>query len=154
MAINLIALKSELEEDPKQLGLANLLISGDASKIVNLLNGKIGDGAELLTASEISKGDLVMWLIPILSKLSTVSEEIKNRWDIVLKYLLPSCPDIVRVKDPRIQGLLQTAIADGLTTQDYVNKLNPKRFSRSEVLFGENVFVNVDDISSIVPLFK
>lgn len=154
MAINLIALKAELEEDPKQLGLSDLLMSGDASKIVNVLNSRIGDGAELSTSSEISKGDLVMWLIPILSKLSGTSEAIKNKWDTVLKYLLPSCPDTIRVKDPRIQVLLQAAITDGLTTKEYVNKLNPKKFSRSEVLFGENVFVNIDDISSIISLFK
>lgn len=154
MSINLTILKEEIENDPKGLGLLELFNLGDSTKIVNILNSQKGQGSELSKSSEISKGDLVMWLIPLLSGLSSASDDIKSKWDTVLKYLLPSCPDYVRVKDPRIQGLLQAAKNDGLTTDKYINTLNPRRFSRSEVLFGENNFINVDDVSAVISLLK
>ena len=145
------ALKTELTTDPLGLGYASTLPTSDIATAA-LINATMGKGAGTIMVPSFSRGELLALLVPLEDQLSSgvnvsgaaFTQLVLNKW--------AGRFDALRSGDPQIPTtlilpLLNSAVADGLTTATYVTQITNRVCSRAEILFGAGTMVQHKDIS-------
>ena len=145
------ALKTELTTDPLGLGYASTLPTSDIATAA-LINATMGKGAGTIMVPSFSRGELLALLVPLEDQLSSggnvsgvaFTQLVLNKW--------AGRFDALRSGDPQIPTtlilpLLNSAVADGLTTAAYVTQITNRVGSRAEILFGAGTAIQHSDIS-------
>jgi hypothetical protein len=136
------ALKSELENDPEDLGYAPLLASGSDTLLAELLNEPEFADVEV---KRLEKNEFLLAITPALLRVASKTEAIQTKWDRIFNHAQAALS--FDVADERIQTLLALAVGDGLLTQEEVDAISTKQGSRAEALFGHRTVVTTDDIA-------
>lgn len=132
MPITLAALKTELSRE---------IYSGltDVQKAA-AINDRAGIESASIPVALVTKGDFLLAIAPLTLQLATKSQELQSKWDRVIS-LITGSHDSIRVNSPTVQSLLALAVADGLTTSEYVTQISNRVGSRAEVLWGDGAVV-------------
>lgn len=132
MPITLAALKTELSRE---------IYSGltDVQKAA-AINDRAGIESASIPVALVTKGDFLLAIAPLTLQLATKSQELQSKWDRVISLITGSL-DSIRVNSPTVQSLLALAVADGLTTSEYVTQISNRVGSRAEVLWGDGAVV-------------
>ncbi len=132
MPITLAALKTELSRE---------IYSGmtDVQKAA-AINDCSGIESASVPIALVTKGDFLLAIAPLTLQLAMKSQELQSKWDRVIS-LITGSPDSIRVNSPTVQSLLALAVADGLTTSEYVTQISNRVGSRAEVLWGDGAVV-------------
>ena len=146
------ALKSEITTDPKALGYAPLINVSD-NGIAGLLNALTGPGAATISLLTQTKGAILKGIIPALDQLasgltlsnSPITSQTAQKW--ANRFAALRSGDPVVVLDGGLLFLLNQMVADGLTTQPYIDAFTTRTGSRAEALFGAGTVVQPGDIA-------
>lgn len=138
-------LKAELESDPAGVGYQRFIVAGDDATLAARLNRANGPAGGTLMQTRLSKGDLMLALIPAVLSLGSKAADVQVKWDRILAIV--RSVDDVRIGDPTVRSLFNLAVADGLLNQAQAQAIGRRACSRAEALFGEGVTVSVSDVS-------
>jgi hypothetical protein len=138
-------LKNELNKDPKGLGYAQYIATGNDVYLAAKLNDPAGPGAELITIAFLPRAKFLFGMASSAIVLAGKDTATQNKWDRLLGFA--QSVDSIEMASPVIQGILQYAMADGLVTQEQVDGFSKRKGSRAEVLFGENTTVTHTDVA-------
>lgn len=141
-------LSQELAADPLGLGYASHL-PDSPGLVVEMLNAPTGPGAGAAAAQQMTKGALLLRIVPILDQLalgvgldgSVILPQVDRRWTQRFAALQAGDPAIDIT--PQLVGMLRQAVADHLTTDEYIDAILTRQGSRAEVL-GLGVITEAD----------
>ncbi len=143
-----VALHSELVNDPKAIGYANLITLGNCAQLANLINAASGPGAGTLTLSSIAHDDFIAAILPLLgafdATLATLPAAKQTYYDGIMGMLESS--QAVLPAAPGTQQIFGAMVSDGLLTAAEVTTLTTRACSRAEVLWGEGASVSQSDV--------
>lgn len=143
MPIDYATLKSERTADPEGLGYASA--EGDTAEAA-LLN-EVRQGAGYVVREEtLAHGPFLLAITPVLLRLASpeVSNATRAKWDRILGVI--NATESFHIADPRVQGLLASAVADGILLQAEVDAIGKRQGSRAEVLFGAGTVAAAADV--------
>lgn len=132
---NYVALKNELNTDPKGLGYAALLAKGADTDLANLLNATTGNGAGQVSQGIVSRNTFLHSILPAAGALRSgaITADVKSWWqDCVLRFV--ESADAIDTADAGVQGLLSQAVADGILTAAQQTAALTRTGSRAEVI--------------------
>lgn len=133
MGLNISALKTEITDDPKLLGLASL---GD--KDVSIKLNEIGASSEMVDTLNVSNGLLQNAVIG--SEFILLDANRQRLWLSILS------SDSIEVKNSNIRGQILSVWGAGTTTRDNLSALQTRSGSRAEVLFGNGVRITQSEV--------
>ena len=136
----MMTLLDELRDDPRGLGYAPLVSAGDAVSLVALLNATDGPGAGAVPATRMTRGALLIRIVPILDQLASgltlsgaaIAPQVDRRWSQRFDALRGGDAEIDMT--PALVGMLQQAVADGLASAEYIASIGQRIGSRADVL--------------------
>ncbi len=137
MAINYIALKTELTTDPRSYGYSTPWASGEDWKLADLINqvrNTINIDRDLIDAHEIFE-----CIVP--AEWTTISAQEKERVQVILSM------GQINTKGANTRAAFQVAFAAGTTTRANLAALLSRKGSRAEELFGTGISISWDDIA-------
>jgi hypothetical protein len=151
MAINYDVLKQELTgtiSPPSPLAeeYPPLVEIGDHEGLATILNRKSGAGADTVNLDLMSRSEFLLAITPAYLVLPTLSDELQKKWDRIITVITGA--ESIHLNDPRIQGIIGVAVADGVLTTQQVSSIGKRTGSRAEVLFGVDTSVTVSDVST------
>lgn len=141
--MDILALKSEIESDPKGIGYATHIRGGACGTIADLLNATTGPGAGTITLAWQRRDPFLTGLIGPLLVLATKDSATQAKWDRILA-TLRAAEWIDVSKAIQLLGLAQ---ADGLIDDDGIAALTTRVGSRAEVLFGDGASVTYQQVA-------
>lgn len=152
--MNYSALKTELQTDPKVMGLAAKFAIGDDSSCISLLNAKTGPGAESLTLSSISKNDFLRATLMAAIRLangvgfdsSLLPAPVVKTWQEIINQARAADPGS-QISISLIGPLGLNPVTDKIMTQAEYDAMSTRVGSRIEKLFGIDVSVTLEDIA-------
>jgi hypothetical protein len=147
VAIDYAALKTELQTDPKGLGLAVRVAAGDDDGAATLLN-TAGLSGETVQDGEIPKGTFLLSLAPNLLSMASLSAALQEKWDRIINAVAANAT--VHITHPHVIACVDAAVADGILTADdgaATKALGTRSCSRAEKLFGAGVVVTDADVA-------
>ncbi len=141
------ALKAEIANDPKQLGLAALAAAGRDGDVAARLNATSGPGAESVTADNalpggfvLSKNQFALAIAPALARLSSLSDaSVAQRFRDILQGV--SWSEFVDLTHPVVKQMLAAAQQASVLTADEATAMSTRVGSRAEVLWGAGTVV-------------
>lgn len=136
-------LSQELQLDPKELGYSRL----SALATANILNLRDGVGSELIQVSKLDKNSFMLTMSPLLVAIAQKDSGLRDKWDRILSSIFSS-ESIVYVGRDEIKTVLSLAVSDGVVDQNTIDTFSKRLGSRAEVLFGENVFINDEQVAN------
>ena len=147
-------LKAELTTDPLGLGYASTLPTSDIATAA-LINATTGKGAGTIRVPSFSRGELLALLVPLEDQLSSGINVSGAAFSQLVLAKWSGRFDALRSGDPQIPTtlilpLLNSAVADGLTTATYITQITNRVCSRAEILFGAGTVIQHKDISIAV----
>ncbi len=153
-ASQVASLKTELTTDPLGLGYSQYFKTSHVN-IANLLNATSGAGAATIQLQTISKGQLLLGIVPWLDQLSTgvtltgspVASGVSLKWQHRFQ-ALQSADATLQIS--QILPLVTDVETDGLATAAQVSALTTKTGSRAEALFGAGTVIVWQDIFAAI----
>lgn len=139
MAIDLVALKDEIEQDPEKLGYAPLMERGSDADVAHILNDKAGNGAALYRVASLPRDSFLYALLPATFALATKSAAVQSKWDRILS-VVRSVQSIPLSND--IMDTLYGLVVDGLATPEEIDAIGKIQGSRAEILFGQGTIIH------------
>lgn len=140
MPINFVALKNEINNDPKSLGYAAFTEIGDDQSVANLLNA-IGEGGDFQIDNEPVSPSKVVAVI------SQVDFDVLTPTALQKLQFLLSLSGGLDLADSSVLGLVSSVFpADG-ATRTALLLLSKRQGCRAEVLFGNGVRVSAADVA-------
>lgn len=139
MAVDLGQLKTEINTDPKTLGISFDPQESEANNrfIAGRLN-EIGASSETIEVTEVSTLDMQSAVIG--SEFASLNATQQRAWLAIVGL------DSIPIKNTNLRGQVLAVWAGGTTTRNNLGTLQTKSATRSEVLFGENVSVSTHDV--------
>ena len=149
-ATQLAALKSEIQTDPAKLGYAAYIGVSD-NQLAAMLNATTGTGAATISLSTVTKGALLLGIIPWLDQIAsgktlagaTLTADVITKWQQRAQVLQAADATIVVVQ---VAPMMAEAITDGIGTQAQIDAVAKRTGSRAEVLFGEGTTIQAADV--------
>jgi hypothetical protein len=138
MTIDYVALKTEIQTDPKSLGYAPFMTAGSDWQIANLLNTQ-GASNEKVNQRALAPGDVFGAIVP--SEWAVVSAD--NKLLIQIAFSL----NAIDLNNANIRALFSQAFGVGSTTRANIVALVQRSASRAEALFGVGTFITPDDVA-------
>lgn len=146
----LAALKSEIQSDPAKLSYAPYIGVSDV-QIAALLNATSGPGAASIDLATISKGSLLLQIVPWLDQLATgqttggvaIPPATVTKWQQRFQAL--QAGDAV-LSVPALAAMMNDGVTDGLATAAQVAAITTRTGSRAEVLFGQGTVIQCQDV--------
>ena len=146
--IDAAALHTELTTDPLGLGYARLLANRDTVELAALLNLRSGGGSALIVPASITKGAILLGIIPFLDQLSSGNEvsgavfstATVAKW--MARFNAVRSGDDILALTPPLQAMFGQIVTDGLGTQAQLDGFLKRTGSRAEVLFGADAEVD------------
>ena len=132
MAINLVALRSELETDPNEYGYAAPYAAGDNGTCVVLLN-EVRAG---ITVDKPTVTAADMQSAVVGTEFAALADVAQRAWQCVL-----ACGD-VPVENANIRAQVSAIWDVGTTTRSNLVSLQTRTGSRAEELFGAGAVVD------------
>ena len=149
-AAQLATLKSEIQTDPAKLGYAtNIGVSDNA--IAAMLNATTGSGAASINLTTVTKGALLLGMIPWLDQIAAgqtlagaaLPSATATKWQLRFQALQAADP-VIQVA--QLAPMMSEAITDGIGTQAQIDAVTKRTGSRAEVLFGEGTTIQASDV--------
>lgn len=144
MPIDPAALRAEITTDPAGLGYAPLVAAGADAGIAALLGATTGPGAAPIALPSVSRDAFLLGLRPAYMSLPTLPAAVQQKWDRILAAINSGAAVAI---DAGTQGLLASAVADGVLTQAQADAVWHRTGSRAEVLFGPDTVMTQADVS-------
>lgn len=141
-----VSLSHELQTDPEGLGYAELLYNAQDQKVADLLNRKTGAGAELVVLPSLTRSQLLLALVPVLTYLTELSSSTQEKWKLILQVICSV--EAIEMLDPRVQAIFDAAVEDGIMTQEYADSIGTRLGSRAEVLWGAGTIITADQVGA------
>lgn len=136
MPVNLSALRSELLSDPSGIGYSTALLRGDDNALVDLLN-TVGVG----TVSVGTVFAISMQQCVVVSEYSNLTATQRDLWNV----LITTGVNGIAISNVTIRNQIAGVWGAGTTTRTNLLALVTRSAARSEVLFGEGVYVTAND---------
>lgn len=147
-----LALKTEIQTDPANLGIDDLIVTGRDNQIADILNYKQYRGPVPIV--EISSYCVVNGIIgacEVVASNPTMPDQLRAVCITVTTLLrddfrLTTCD----TDDPAFQMACAGLIQAGLMTENNVNAMiamGENRYSRAEVVFGPGTYVSHTDVA-------
>jgi len=146
--IDYSALKTELQTDPKSLGYAPYLATGNNNALANLLNevhdssSGTGDPEYEVTVNGVSVRDAMKKIVP--SEYAALTEAKRDGWRDIL-VLAQIEGGLIPNTDTDIRSFIQDIWATTTTLANFA-ELETRDGSRAEALFGADTVIDDDDI--------
>lgn len=134
MAIDYVALNTELTTDPFSLGYAAAARYVDAAEIAN--TPRVGGPT---TDQRFVSGQEV-WLQAVLSEFAALPASGQRAFAALSSY------DSIDLKEPRVRSQLTALWADGTVTRTRLQALQSRPQTRAEELFGDDSIVSGSDV--------
>ncbi len=151
MAVDLAALRTELDTDPKSLGYAAPLAAGDHVQVASIMN-LVRDGSVdpdfKLTKTGVSMLEAMKAIDP--TEYAGLTQVKRDGWrDILMLDLsLGKIPNT----DPDVRSFINDIWAGATNTLAKLLAIETRNCSRSEKLFGENVAVTAAEIGAAMQI--
>jgi hypothetical protein len=142
MVLNDANLHAELTVDPKSIGFAPLLVSGDDTEIANLLNATTGPGIGIVPHEPIAPNDFIALLDP---------NELDSLTALQLAQIqVYEAAGEINFGSPNVQQWLNKVFdnASFPVTHSNLDALFNRTASRAEVLFGAGVVINSSQVAT------
>ncbi len=141
----LASLKTEIQTDPAKLGYAPYIGVSDI-QIAALLNSGTGPGAASIDVATISKGSLLLQIVPWLDQLASgqttggtpIPAATVTKWQQRFQAL--QAGDAV-LSVPALLPMMNDGVTDGIATTAQVAAITTRTGSRAEVLFGQGTVI-------------
>lgn len=148
MAINYVALKAEIQNDPQTYGYAAFVAAGEPEKVAEALN-KLRDGTDGETAISVRRTDITP--VELLEALDSrdIAASTSTLAGAYLQALLVL--PAIRLTNAngnanRIKDNLDRMITNGNNSQSRFNALTVRVGSRAEQLFGAGTVISTADV--------
>lgn len=140
MGFTLVDLKSEIDNDPKQLGLVPARDRGDDATIAQLLNSTYG-AVGTVWRTDLSAREILACLVE--AEVSTLNA---TQWTRVLTLLMPGTIDASqqRIRD-QFAGIFATKTATIANLLAVAKRVTP---SRAEELWGAGTTISDRDVAA------
>jgi hypothetical protein len=142
VAIDYVALATEINTDPTSLGYAQYLAVGDDTSIADILNAPKRNTVQSVSRS---LNELLSLMISAAVQLASTDAAMQSKWDRIIK--LATSANGVNPNDSTVQPIFNLAISDGLLTQTQVDAFCKQPGSRAELLFGVGVVIQHLDVA-------
>ena len=146
----LTTLKNEILTDPLKVGYSSYVGISNVA-LAGMLNATTGPGAAIIQLSTITKGSLLLQIVPWLDQLSTsqtvsgtaIPAATVTKWQQRFQALQAADPTIAVSS---LLPMMDNGISDGIATAAQVSSITTKIGSRAEVLFGSGTVILWQDV--------
>jgi hypothetical protein len=138
MALDLEQLKTEILNDPKNLGYAALRLHGSHAGIANAIN-LVGKSGEQIDPQFLDPWRAQEAVDPI--EFAALTQPMRDLWRILLQF------EQMPMKSIAVRTQIAAIWAAGTQTRNRIVTLQKRSASRAEVLFGEGTFVTHEQIA-------
>lgn len=147
MSVDLVALASEINNDPKAMGFAALKTAGNDQGIANLLNALTGPGAASINVTSMAKDAFVEAVAASFFGLWNLSATLQAKYDRALQ-ILNGFSLTVNPNGTNLGNLLAAMVADSVMAPATKTAIQTRTGSRAEVLFGQGVIISSRDVAA------
>lgn len=133
-------LRLHIEADPNKIGLTFRKQNNDLEELLNK-----PDYADV-AATHITRGALLIGIVPAVIALADKPEIIQRKWDRLLNLVYAS-PDTIDLSSTAIQGLFALALRDNLIDADSVAAIQKRRGSYAEFAFGPGATITREQLA-------
>jgi hypothetical protein len=141
MSINYVLLKTEINTDPKNLGYAQHVLSGNDQEIATLLN-TLGASNETISREEISPSELVNNIV--YSEWVSTTTDQKTYLNMVL------ATGKIDALNTNVRAGLLAMFGTGTTSRANLIDISTRPASRAESLFGRGTIITNRDVAKAI----